>query len=302
MRIEATSFSGSSPYSEEMAKGVARKLRSSGRVYDLGFLFVTADYVSGVEEMCDILRVEGRIVNVVGCTGVGVTNTIREQEEGSGFSLLALSLPGVEVKILEIDSGDFYGGAGDGIRGGFGEGFACVPLINPTALPADVWVDKWNQTHRGNLALGGLASAKNMEGVEVFVNGRCVSGGAVVGFRGGSLRMQTVLSAGCRPIGEPLMVTSAEDNVIYALGAKPAYQVLESVFEELSDEEKSVARGNIMAGLATNEYLEEFRAGDFQIRNILGADPNSGAILIGGKSRVGQTLQYQYRDHRTASE
>jgi hypothetical protein len=37
-----------------------------------------------------------------------------------------------------------------------------------------------------------------------------------------------------------------------------------------------------------------FKPGDL-IRNILGADPNSGAVAIGGFPRVGQTLQYQLR-------
>ena len=36
------------------------------------------------------------------------------------------------------------------------------------------------------------------------------------------------------------------------------------------------------------------------IRNILGADPNSGAVAIGGFPRVGQTLQYQLRDRNAA--
>lgn len=302
MSLFATCHSAASAYSTDLAAAAARKLRGSGRVYDLVFLFVTADYVPHIEEFCDILRVDGRVVEVAGCTGVGVTTPIRELEQGSGFSLLALSLPGVEVRLAEIDSQEFYSSTDDGVGLRFAPEFACIPLLNPSAISAETWVNLWNERNGKCLTLGGLASAREMEAVEVFVNGRTISGGVVVGFRGGGLRIRTILSQGCRPIGEPLMVTSAEDNIIYALGTKPAYQVLEKAFESLSDEEKSIARGNILAGFAANEYLEEFSNGDFEIRNILGADPNSGAIVIGGRPRVGQTMQYQYRDHRTASE
>ncbi|MFM8364904.1 MAG: FIST C-terminal domain-containing protein, partial [Verrucomicrobiota bacterium] len=99
---------------------------------------------------------------------------------------------------------------------------------------------------------------------------------------------------------EPLTVTRADHNIVYALGSEPAYRVLESAFETLSDEEKSNARGNLFAGLAGNEYLDDFGSGDFLIKNILGADPDSGAVVIAGIPRVGQTLQYQIRNRSGA--
>jgi small ligand-binding sensory domain FIST len=105
---------------------------------------------------------------------------------------------------------------------------------------------------------------------------------------------------GCRPIGEPLTVTRADHNILYSLGGQPAYRVLERAFETLSDDEKSRAKGNLFAGLAGNEYLEEFRSGDFLIKNIIGADPDSGAVVIGGLPRIGQTLQYQIRNRESA--
>ena len=52
-------------------------------------------------------------------------------------------------------------------------------------------------------------------------------------------------------------------------------------FETLSEGEKSNARGNLFAGLAGTEYLDDFGSGDFLIKNILGADPDSGAVVIG---------------------
>ena len=55
-------------------------------------------------------------------------------------------------------------------------------------------------------------------------------------------------------------------------------------------------------GIVIDEYLDEFHRGDFLIRNLIGVDPNSGAIAVGALPRAGQTLQFQRRDARSAGE
>ncbi|MDQ3901258.1 MAG: FIST C-terminal domain-containing protein, partial [Actinomycetota bacterium] len=51
-----------------------------------------------------------------------------------------------------------------------------------------------------------------------------------------------------------------------------------------------------------DEYRDEFRRGDFLIRNLVGVDPNSGAVAIGAELQVGQTIQFQVRDARAADD
>ncbi len=48
--------------------------------------------------------------------------------------------------------------------------------------------------------------------------------------------------------------------------------------------------------------MEEYKRGDFLVRNIIGADPSSGAVAINAVPRVGQTLHYQLRDSRVAND
>jgi small ligand-binding sensory domain FIST len=38
------------------------------------------------------------------------------------------------------------------------------------------------------------------------------------------------------------------------------------------------------------------------VRNVLGADPNSGVVAVGAQPRPGQTIQFQRRDSAAASE
>jgi small ligand-binding sensory domain FIST len=79
-----------------------------------------------------------------------------------------------------------------------------------------------------------------------------------------------VVSQGCQPIGEPLTITKVQNDLVYAVGGRPAYDVLVEAVEGLPEAEKAEARGNIMAGLAASEYVEDFRRGDFWCGTSLG--------------------------------
>ena len=132
-----------------------------------------------------------------------------------------------------------------------------------------------------------------------FLDGKLIDAAVLaLAVKGGKIR--TIVSQGCKPVGEPFTITQAEENLVYALGSRPAYQVLSETFNGLSDDEKERARGNLFAGLAASEYVADLKRGDFLVRNLLGADPQTGAVAIGARARTGQTLQYQLRDKITA--
>lgn len=292
--IRSVSHTGA--YSTAAVTQIARNLRSAvGRPSQLAMAYVSPDYLPHIEEFCDLLRVEGWVVDVAGCAGAGWVTVGQEQEGISGFSVLALSNPQTTFTIHKVEHEEDVGP----------DFPALIALLDPTAMSSEEWLEGFHRARPQTLLLGGLAAgsekAAGAGAALVFHNGQAVEHGLLVGWRGGSLRLVGMVSQGCRPIGEPLTVTRAENNVVYALGAQPAYQALESAFQTLTDQEKSTARGNLLAGLATSEYVEDFQAGDFLVRSIIGADPNSGAVVIGGIPRIGQTLQYQYRDRAAAS-
>jgi small ligand-binding sensory domain FIST len=89
---------------------------------------------------------------------------------------------------------------------------------------------------------------------------------------------------------------------VRSIGTRPAYEVLVETIQGLDPVERGRVSGNLLVGLAMNEYRDEFRRGDFLIRNLIGIDPSSGAIAIAAQPRVGQTLQFQIRDARAADE
>ena len=127
-----------------------------------------------------------------------------------------------------------------------------------------------------------------------------VARGAVAVLVQGPVRISTVVSQGCRPIGRPFVVTKAERNVIRELGGRPPLAQLQELFAELSSDEQTLARQGLHVGQVIDEYRETFGRGDFLVRNVQGADPESGAIAIGDWVRVGQTVRLHVRDAASA--
>jgi small ligand-binding sensory domain FIST len=247
------------------------------------------------------------VSTLIGCSGIGLVGTAREQEDGSGFSLLLASFPGVRAttfafdqKMVEsaADSGFWHEKTGVSAQ----NAKAWLTFVNPFTLNAEQWLKQWNEAYARVPIFGGLAGGVTGDPEAwVFHNDRVVSGGVALALEG-DIAVYPVVSQGCKPIGEPLTVTQAERNVLLKLGSRPAYEVLSDVYKELTDAEREQAKGHLFAGIAVSEYLEEYKRGDFLVRNIIGADPSSGAVAINAVPRVGQTLQYQLRDSRVAND
>src|SRR5207249_4690465 len=118
----------------------------------------------------------------------------------------------------------------------------------------------------------------------------------------GAVEVQTIVSQGCRPIGKPMIVTRARENVIEQLGGKPALGALREMVDQMNDVEKEQLGHGLLIGRVISEYRESFGRGDFLVRNIMGVDQDSGAMAVTDYIRVGQTVQFHVRDAATADE
>jgi small ligand-binding sensory domain FIST len=309
MANSAASRLVSGPYAETTVRDAAREcLREVGGSVTCVFAFVSADFRPHLEEFLELVQVHGHAPLVVGCSASGLIGTGVEVEHAPGFSLLFFHLPDTVVtpftlrkSQVEESSGPDYWNRRTGLAAG--EVDAWLLLADPVNFSVERWLIEWNKAYPKVPCIGGLCSGGALgDDIFIFQNRKVIEDGSVALALKGGVRLHPLLSQGCTPIGHPLAVTGAAKNTLLALGGKPAYEVLASAFESLSDEEKRRAQGNLFAGLATSEYLDDFKRGDFLIRNILGADAETGAVTIAAYPRVGQTLQYQLRDRRSAGE
>lgn len=294
------------PFSESIVTEVARDaLRECGGKVTCGFVFVSADYAPHLPDFLELIQVHGHVPVLAGSSGMGLVGTGTEAESVSGFSLLLLHLPETTVHAVRLpvlDEDESFDTAG--IRELAGRGAeqcsAWIVVANPFQLPVEPWLAAWNAAWPGVPAVGGLASGgRSGDQCFVFHNHELIEGGVALGFTGG-VHIDTLVSQGCRPVGEPLTITGAEGHLVTTLGSRPAYSMLDETFGSLSKADKEIAAGNLFVGLAMSEYLEEFKTGDFLIRNLLGGDPQAGVLAIGAHPRIGQTMQFQLRDGASA--
>src|SRR2546422_767072 len=58
----------------------------------------------------------------------------------------------------------------------------------------------------------------------------------------------------------------------------------------------------VLAGLAINPAKSPLERGDFLVRNLVGVEPETGAVAVADHVRVGQTIQFQIRDGEAARD
>jgi small ligand-binding sensory domain FIST len=274
----------------------------------LGLVFMSPKFFPHARPTLEILRVHARIPLLAGCSSTGLIAGANEIEGASGFVLALYSLPGAELKgfrftqkQVEEANDATYWRLETGVEPERTNGW--LVFIDPFHLDAESWLHSWNQTYAPLPALGGLASGGFSDHTtQVYLNGDVFEDGGVAISVGGDVKLASVISQGCTPIGETWTLTRVEHNLIRQIANRPAYTVLAETFQKLPPAEQQKARGNLFIGLVVNEYLEDFHRGDFLVRNLIGGDPNSGVLSVGAMPRAGQTMQFQRRDAAAATE
>lgn len=294
------------PYSEAgVIRAASDCLKELGTNPNLAIVFASADYRPFLSDFLELIQLHAHANLIVGGSASGLIGTGQEAEAVTGFSLMLLSLP--ETRITELtfneeQADDFEAEDWKNAVGSGANSEIWLVFANPLKVAAEPWLNSWSEAFPNVPTLGGLASGgPRGEDIFLFKNRDQIEAGIAIGLKGG-VKLHTIVSQGCRPIGEPHAITGADENVLHSIGSLPAYERLNESFESLSPEDKARAAGNLFAGLALNEYVDDFKTGDFLIRNLLGADPNSGDVALAAYPRIGQTLQFQLRDRHSAHE
>ena len=146
------------------------------------------------------------------------------------------------------------------------------------------------------------SAAQGPGGNRLVLDGQVVTTGAVGVLLDPAAQIGTIVSQGCRPIGEPLIVTKSERNVLYEIGGERALdRLLESV-RALPPKTSRSASNGLHLGRAVDESKADFSRGDFVIRNVIGVDKEVGAVAVGDLIDIGTTVQFHIRDAASADE
>lgn len=302
----AAALSTASDLQRAVSEVCDQALATLGGTPDLAVLFVSADRAAACGEIagqvCDRLGTE----NLIGCTAESVAGTGREVEGETALSLWLARLPGAQVLPMHLsfartpDGGAILGWP-DELLGAWPAPATLLALGEPFSFPAEFLLERMNEDHPGLAVVGGMASGGTQPGENRLIWGRqMLSEGTVAVLLSGAVCVRTVVSQGCRPIGRHFVITRAEQNAIYELGGKPAVVQLHEVLVTLPNREQEMVRRGLHLGRVVSEYQDRYEQGDFLVRNVLGIDPESGAVVIGDYVRIGQTVKFHIRDWQTA--
>jgi small ligand-binding sensory domain FIST len=274
---------------------------------DLAFVFVSSAYGqpirAAMEGLSDLLEVP----TLIAATAEGVLAEGEEHESGPAVAVWLARLPGAMIEPLALEysktpDGGMFVGWPQALERDWPDDATLLLIADPFSFPVDAVIRRLDEDHPGVPIVGGMASGGMVPGSNTLVvNSRTYDSGAVGVVIGGG-RIRPVVSQGCRPIGRPMVITKAEENLIVELGGRPALDRLREVYGQLTPEDRELVRSSLHVGRAASEYKEHFQRGDFLVRNVVGADPDLGVLAIGDAVRVGQTVQFHVRDAQTAHE
>ena len=287
---------GFSRAAEDAAAGL------EGRPADLAVVFAGGAQAEEVEDGLAAVRERLPARATVGCGAQGVVAAGRELERG-GVAVWAGSFPDAALETFHLEAMR----AGESALAVAGlpdldRAEAVILLADPYTFPVEPLLAHVAADHPGLPVIGGLSSAGGGPGRGVLIHDAEVERTGAVGVALSGVGLRPCVSQGARPIGPEMVITAAEENVIYELASRPALERLKSAIAELEPDERRLVASGLLLGIVIDENRPEYERGDFLIRAIVGADEEAGTITVGERVRVGQTVRMHVRDGASADE
>jgi small ligand-binding sensory domain FIST len=268
---------------------------------DLVVGFVSPHHAADYARVPELVARRFPQATLLGCSAGGVIGAGKEVEHRPGVSLTAAVLPGVELTPLRLD--DEQSAPCEALARSFaGKEPHFVLLPDPFSFDAEGFLRDLDATFPGSTKIGGLASGGSEPRSNALYLGRATHRTGLVGLAlTGNIAVDTIVAQGCRPIGEPMFVTRAEEHTLIELDGRAAVAVLQDLYRRSNPHDQELFRQAVFLGIVMNPRRQEYQQGDFLIRNIVGMEPSNGALAIGGTVEPQMVVQFHLRDKDTSA-
>jgi small ligand-binding sensory domain FIST len=305
----ATTISRKTSFEEAIrgcAEDVARRLGPGP--LSLTMAFVTPHFANYYPRLYGLVTRYLEPGAFLGCSGGGVIGGGEEVERAPAVTLVAARLPEVDLTPFRVDGPlpDLDGppDAWERLVGvGADEEPQFVLLVDPFSVRAETLLAGLDYAFPASSKIGGLASGGTSPGLNtLFMNEAVFPDGAVGVALSGNVALDTIVAQGCRPVGELMQVTGCDGNLLYELDGKRALHAVQELFATLDERDRRLAGTALFVGVLMDEFVEEPRVGDFLIRNLIGVDPQRGAVAVGEHLQEGMRVRFHLRDAETSAE
>jgi small ligand-binding sensory domain FIST len=272
-----------------------------GRDCDIAVVFASGAHLAAPEATLEGVHDALAPDELVGCGAGGVIGEQREVEEGTAVAVWAASLDGGEATPFhaEVEALGNGGGVLSGMPDLSGAAGALL-LSDPFTFPTDAVLRELSAAAPMLPLLGGLASGRSPDAETPLLFGEDVVTSGAVGVRFDGIEMLPCVSQGAAPIGPELTITAAEGPIIGELAGKPALEKLRETIEGLTVEDLRLVQGGLLMGIVIDANKPDYVQGDFLVRGLVGADPDTGQVAVGTDVRPGQVVRLHARDADSA--
>ncbi|MGH8204610.1 MAG: FIST signal transduction protein [Steroidobacteraceae bacterium] len=277
--------------------------------FDLVIAFVSAAYGPALERLPRLLRPHLGGGMLLGCNAGGLIGGGSEEEEEPGIALLCGRLPEAVLSCRYLEqpalprvsaSREQWWRLLDLVPE---SGASFLLLADPSTLDAEACARGLDRAFPGSTVVGGLTSGAREPGMSrLFADGEVHRAGGMLLALSGNVVIDSVLAQGCRAIGDPLFVTACDGNLVNELDGRRPKEILTALFATLDEADRARFGDALCIGLALPGPRQTVGAGDFLMRNVLGLDPESGALWIGSRVAPNAIVQFHLRDGQSAAD
>lgn len=292
------------PVAADAAGEVIGRIAEIGGVDpDLVLVFAAADHVEFLGEITSAIR---NVLSPSVLVAAGAHAVIGETRESQGSAVSVWAswngavAPLRLTSTIETDDGTERV-AVSGLPADLAWGSTLLLIGDPATFPAVPLIDELARRRPDVTVVGGLASGAG-NGSALILDDQGFTDGAVGVVIPNDQLVGPVVSQGCRPVGEPMVVTASRGSYVIELAGRPALDRLEELVSTADDTTRALLGGGVHLGVAVDERRDDFGTGDFLVRSVLGADRQRGVLAVAGEIDVGTTVQFHARDAPTASD
>lgn len=264
--------------------------------YRLGFLYVSDPFANDLKDISIFLRQTTGVQHWVGTVGFGVCGSGTEYFEEPAIAVMLAPIQEESFRVFSGITSDLAP-LTDAHAGWLDRPVPPLTIVHgdPRNEHLPELIEQMSDATNGFL-IGGLSASNH--GFPQVADGVEEGGLSGVMLSLEAVPVQSGLTQGCSPIGPVHTVTSAHQNVLIEIENRPALDVFkEDIGEVLARDLRRVA-GYIFAGLPVSGS----DTGDYTVRNLVGIDPDAGALAIGETVAPGDRIMFCRRDHDSAVE
>jgi small ligand-binding sensory domain FIST len=300
VRIGCGLSTGSDPRVAAIDAGQEAHAALEGRRADIAFVFASGAHLAAPEATLEGVHEALAPGVLAGCGAGGVLGDAREIERGTAVAVWAAALDGGSAQAFHLDVVRAPDAIAVGGLPDLDDVTGIVLLPDPYSFPTDLVLAELAQRAPRVPVLGGIASARTLDGDAALFLGDALCADGAVGVAFSGVEVLPCVSQGAAPVGPELTVTSAEGHVIRELAGRPALEKLRDTIEALGHDEQVLVASGLLLGIVIDGGKPEYRQGDFLVRGVIGADPEAGTLTVGAPVREGTVVRLHARDAASA--